>query len=184
MRVIAGEFRSRKLNTLAGDNTRPTQDKIKESMFSAIGNIVSEAKVLDLFAGSGSVGLESLSRGAKEVFFCDMSRDAIRIIESNIKMLKVETKCHVRKMSYELMLKQQKGDIFDFIFIDPPYENKIIEECLVFIEDNEMLSEYGVVIVETHKDDVFKEGYGCLYKWKEKKYGITRLTYYKKGITV
>lgn len=182
MRIVAGEFRSRKLNTLEGNNTRPTQDKIKEAMFSAIGNVVYDAKVLDLFAGCGNIGLEALSRGAKEAYFCDYNRSAIQIIHSNIKLLKVEDSCKVHLQSYEVMLQTYKDEQFNFIFIDPPYANKVIEECLLYIDTNGMLEEDGVLVVETHKEDNFGEQYGHLYKWKEKTYGITRLTYYKKEV--
>lgn len=180
MRIVAGEFRSRKLNTLEGNNTRPTQDKIKEAMFSAIGNVVYDANVLDLFAGCGNIGLESLSRGASKVVFCDHHKDAIQVIRSNIDVLKVSERCEINYCSYSLTLQHYQQEVFDFIFIDPPYANKVIEECLRYIAEHDMLSEHGVIVIESHKEDEFEERYNNLYKWKEKKYGITRLTYYIK----
>lgn len=180
MRIIAGEFRSRKLNTLPGNNTRPTLDKVKEAVFSSLGGSFVEGDVLDLFAGSGSVGLESLSRGMKEAYFCDMSRDAIKVIESNIKALKVEKRCHVYCMNYKSMLTKMKNHTFSLIYLDPPYALKVIEEILSFIDSNDMLDEYGSVVVESLKEDVYEERYGSLIKVKEKEYGITRITYFEK----
>ncbi len=180
MRIVGGTHRSRKLNTLDGNATRPTQDKIKEAMFSAMGPLDPEGVVLDLFAGSGNVGLEAISRGSKQVYLSDSSRDAIRIINSNVKLLKEEKRCIVMHKDYQTMLDTVAQLQFDFIFIDPPYANKIIEECLLYIEKHNMLADWGTIIVETSKNDIFLDSYLSLHKWKERTYGITRLTYFKK----
>lgn len=180
MRIIAGMHRSRKLNTLAGNNTRPTQDKIKEAMFSSLGGSFYEGKMLDLFAGSGSVGLESISRGIKEAYFCDSNKEAMKVISSNIALLKEEKKCHVMNCDYQSALSQCSRQKFSFIFIDPPYALKVIDECLEYIDTHDMLDAYGSVVVESEKTDSFAECYGKLVKYKEKTYGITRLTYYRK----
>lgn len=180
MRIVAGEFRSRKLNTLPGDNTRPTLDKVREAVFSSLGGYFHEGEMLDLFAGSGGVGLESLSRGIKKAYFCDNNRNAVKVIESNIKALKVENRSSVYCMNYKAMLDKMKNHSFSLIYLDPPYALKVIEEILTFIDENDMLDPYGTIVVETLKEDTFSDMYGSLVKTKEKVYGITRVTYYEK----
>jgi len=180
MRIIAGEFRSRKLNTLPGNNTRPTLDKVKEAVFSSLGGSFCEGEMLDLFAGSGGVGLESLSRGMEKAYFSDISRDAVKIIESNIKALKVEKRASVFCMNYKTMLAKMKGHKFTLIYLDPPYALKVIDEILNFIHENDMLDAYGTIVVESAKEDSYEERYGSLIKVKEKEYGITRITYFEK----
>lgn len=180
MRIVAGEYRSRKLNTLSGVNTRPTQDKIKEAIFSCLGTYFYEGKMLDLFAGSGSMGLEGLSRGLEKVYFCDHHKEAIKVIESNIDNLKVQEKCVICNMDYKVMLEKFKKEKFTLIFIDPPYDLKPYDECFQIIDKYDMLDEEGVIVVESAKEDIFKEQYGNLIKYKEKEYGITRITYYQK----
>ncbi len=182
MRVISGIFRSRKLHTLEGMNTRPTLDKVKGAMFSAIGNIVDGERMLDLFAGSGSVGLEAKSRGMHKIYFNDENKKACEIIKKNCELLKVCEDCVINCLDYEEMLTKHSDTTFDLIYIDPPYAKKVIATCLHYIDTHDMLSEYGVIVVETSKEDAFEEYYGKLYKWKEKTYGIVRLTYYRKGV--
>lgn len=182
MRIIAGKHRSRKLNTLEGMNTRPTQDKIKEAMFSSVGTYFHGGNMLDLFAGSGSVALESISRGIEKAYLCDHSQDAIKIIKSNIALLNEEEHCVIFEGNYIDALNQWKDITFDFIFIDPPYANKVIEDCLRYIDENHMLNEYGLIAVESSKEDIFLEHYGNLTKKKEKCYGITRITYFKEDL--
>ena len=180
MRIIAGEFRSRKLNTLAGDNTRPTLDKVREAIFSSLGGYFQGGEMLDLFAGSGSVGLESLSRGMDKAYFCDMNRQAIKVIESNIKALKVEKRTQVYCLNYKSMLSKMQNHTFGLVYLDPPYALKVIEEILCFLDEHNMIDTYGSVVVESAKEDVYNERYGTLVKVKEKEYGITRITYFEK----
>lgn len=180
MRIIAGTHRSRKLNSLAGTNTRPTQDKIKEAIFSSAGPYFDGGNMLDLFAGSGSVALESISRGIEKAYLCDQSKEAMQVIKSNIALLKAEANTYLYEGSYEDALCKWKNITFDLIFIDPPYALKVIEKCLCFIDQNNMLDEYGLLVVETNKEDIFLETYGKLRKKKEKCYGITRITYFEK----
>lgn len=182
MRIIAGKHRSRKLNTLEGMNTRPTQDKIKEAMFSSAGTYFDGGNMLDLFAGSGSVALESISRGIDKAYLCDQSKAAIKVIKSNIALLKEDEQCEIYEGNYSNALEKWKNIKFEFIFIDPPYALKVIEDCLRFIDENQMLDDYGLLVIETSKEDAFLESYGNLIKKKEKCYGITRITYFKKEL--
>lgn len=180
MRIIAGKHRSRKLNTLTGMNTRPTQDKIKEAFFASTGPYYIDGKMLDLFAGSGGVGLEALSRGINKSYLCDQSKDAMHVIQSNIALLKEEQNCELFLGDYKKALQKWQDEQFTLIFIDPPYALKVIEECLSWINDHDMLDAYGTIVVESSKEDSFDDHYGTLIKKKEKCYGITRITYFIK----
>lgn len=181
MRVIAGEYRSRILETLPGDNTRPTSDKVKGAIFSALGGSFYDGVMLDLFAGSGSMGIEALSRGCGRVVFCDQSKQAIAVIEKNIKNLKIE-KALVLHASYEHALRQleQNKEKFDLVFLDPPYALQVHEQIIATLLDHDVLQPGGKIVVETSADQVLFEGYKEIYKIKEKVYGKTRITYFQR----
>lgn len=179
MRIIAGTHGSRKLKTLEGNNTRPTSDKIKEAMFSSLGTYFDGGLMLDLFGGSGGVGLEARSRGIDKSYIADNNIAAIKIIEENVKSLKEEAHIEVIRGNYQQTLEKLKALKFDFIFIDPPYDLDVVEGILIFIAQADMLRVGGTIIVEGRKNKVYSNVYGTLEKVKEKKYGSTKLTYYK-----
>lgn len=180
MRIVAGEFRSRVIKAVEGDATRPTTDKVKEAIFSRIGPYFDGGIMLDLFGGSGNMGLEALSRGMDEVYFCDSSYKAISTIKQNVASLGVEARCHITKADYQGMLKRmaQAGTRFDLIYLDPPYRKQQIHNILNFIHEHNLLQEHGDIVCESLKEDVFEEEYGALHKVKDVTYGITRITYY------
>lgn len=149
MRIIGGEARGTKLSTLEGFETRPTLDRIKESLFNILQDKFYDAKVLDLFAGSGALGLETISRGAKEAILCDNSYNAIQIIKENANKTHLEKKVRILKNDYKKSLDILKGEKFDIIFLDPPYESEFDIIALNVIIENEMLSSEGVIILET-----------------------------------
>lgn len=180
MRIIAGVHGSRRLKTLDGDNTRPTQDKIKEAIFSKVGPYFDGGKALDLFGGSGAVGLECISRGMNEVVIADNNQKAIRVIKENINLLKENDKVKLERSDYKQVLEKYKNAKFDFIFIDPPYALKEHENIIKYIDKNDMLND-GYLVVETASEDDLLENIGNLIKDKEKKYGITKVHYYKRG---
>lgn len=181
MRIIAGEYRSRILKTCPGDKTRPTLDKIKEAIFSSVGTYFDGGKALDLFAGSGAIGLECLSRGMDECVFVDIQQVAMNVIKENIKSLKVEDKTEVWRLDYQRALHQcvQQNYKFDFIYLDPPYMKQQINSILRFIDENSLLNQGGIIICETLKEDEFDDLYKTFIKKKDTIYGITRITYYR-----
>lgn len=181
MRVIGGSLRSRKLKTLKGDKTRPTSDKVKGAIFSSLAFDTNYNVMLDLFAGSGAMGIEALSRNFKFVYFNDLNRDAVKIIKENLSNLNLNQVSKVTNLDYSQCLKVlSKTSQFDFIFIDPPYGmvdiGKIFEELYKY----DSVSESGIVAVEVSSQEVLKDKYYSLYKYKEKKYGSTKVYYYKK----
>lgn len=148
MRIIAGKYRHRPLTFISDEQTRPTKDRIREAIFSAINNEIAGKSVLDLFAGSGSMGLEALSRDAKFATFNDARLECIKVIESNIRQLEI-TNAEVSKGDYHNVLK--KGQGYDIIFIDPPYALESTSIITEIISEYKILNNGGMIVVETEK---------------------------------
>lgn len=149
MRIISGKARGTKLYTLDGMNTRPTLDRVKESIFNIIQNEIDGAKVLDLFAGSGAIGLEFLSRGAKEAVLCDKSKEAIEVIRKNINKIHMEEKTKVFNTDFETCLEKIKNQQFDIIYLDPPYATNYIVKSLKKIIEFGIITKDSTIIIET-----------------------------------
>lgn len=178
MRIIGGKFRSRILAEFPGEDVRPTSDRVKESLFNILSLKLYGARVLDLFSGSGALGLESISRGAKEVVFNDFSKDSIVILKKNVTALKltVGNEVKILNQDYTACLQTITGQ-FDIIFIDPPYRFDYGKVALEKISKNNLLSENGVVIYE--RDKAFEGEVEGLEKYDERKYGKTYLSFFK-----
>lgn len=157
LRIISGKARGTKLDTLEGLDTRPTLDRIKESLFNILQNKIYESKVLDLFAGSGALGLETLSRGANEAILCDNSYKAIKIIKNNIAKTHCEKQTKVINNDYKETLEMLKNEKFDIIFLDPPYESQFDIQALKIIIEKDMLSKEGIIVLETDNEKEKKE---------------------------
>ena len=151
MRVISGIARGTKLYTLNGIKTRPTLDRIKESLFNIITLKVKDSNVLDLFSGSGALAIEALSRGASYAVLCDFSKDAIEIINKNIEKTRLNKKSTIKKMDYKkcLQMLETSNSKFDIIFLDPPYDTDYIYKATKLILEYELLNENGIIIAET-----------------------------------
>lgn len=178
MKVITGSLRGRNLDTLGGDEiTRPTTQATKEALFSSIQFEIEDKKVLDLFAGSGQLGIEALSRGARSCTFVESNKSAYKIVESNIDRCRIADKATLVFSEAKSFL--MKKDNFDIAFLDPPYHKGLITDCLPML--TALMSEDGVIICETANDEeLLQEVNGWLIS-KQKKYGKTKLTYYRKG---
>lgn len=149
MRIISGKARGTKLYTLDGTATRPTLDRVKESLFNIIQNDIEDSTVLDLFSGSGAIGLECLSRGAKRAVLCDSSKDAIKIIKQNVQKTHFEEKVEVYNMEFTKLVERLQNQKFDIIYIDPPYATDFIKISLEKIIEYELVNENTKIIVET-----------------------------------
>ncbi len=184
MRVISGKARGKKLISLEGLNTRPTLDRVKEALFNIIQFNVENKNILDLFAGSGALGIEALSRGAKTATFCDNSYDAIKVIKSNIENTKNEDNSIVINKDYSLALnslsKQNKK--FDIIFLDPPYKTDFGIKSLETIIKLNMLAEDGTIILETDDEKREKEieNIKGIEVFDKRKYGKVMLIFIRK----
>ena len=156
MRVISGKAKGTKLNSLEGIATRPTLDRVKEALFNILQFDLQDAIVLDLFAGSGALGIEALIRNAKQVVFCDNSYKAIQIIEKNLKKTNLNKNAIVINKDYKTCLKDLKEQ-FDIIFLDPPYKSSFAIEALEQIVDLNLLSKEGIIVIETDEENIEKE---------------------------
>ena len=152
MRIISGVARGTKLYTLEGENTRPTLDRVKEPLFSIIQSEIKDSIVLDLFSGSGALGLEAVSRGAKKAILCDKSLQAIEIIKKNIIKTHFEDKTKVLCMDYKKCLDRLEEKI-NLVFIDPPYKLNIAVKAIEIILEKQLLAEDGLIILETDEEE-------------------------------
>lgn len=178
MRIITGAYRGRRLATPKDLSVRPTSDKVKEAIFSMISQDIDKSIVLDLFAGTGSLGLEALSRGAKHCYFVDSERESVRLIKSNISHCKAENESTVLIGDFKYAMSKIKEPI-DLAFLDPPYESKILDEALMKVGEKGFMAPRGLVITEHGPKKVMPETVGTLEKIKEKKYGHVHVTLYR-----
>lgn len=179
MRVIAGIHKSKPLNSLEGRNTRPTMDKVKEGIFNSLFDI--SGLGLDLFAGSGALGIEALSRGMERMIFVDQNFKAVQVIKSNLKKLEIEDQAEVYKNNAARALKAlSKRDIqFDLIFLDPPYEKGLIDEALADIAEFNLLKDSGIIVCEfNHKEEIQVAPFQTIRRYH---YGLTDTLLLEKG---
>lgn len=185
MRVISGKSRGKKLVSLEGDNTRPTLDRVKEALFNKIQFDIQDATVLDLFAGSGALGIEALSRGAKEVVFCDKVPEAINVIKQNVTNTNNLDKSIIINKEHNKVLEKlsNQNKKFDIVFLDPPYKTNLAIESLQKIIMSNLLTEDGIIIIET--DDINKEKEILKIEeveiFDKRKYGSVWLIFIRKG---
>lgn len=180
MRVIAGQLRGRKLESLDGRNIRPTSDRVKESLFNILGDCVIDSAFLDLFGGTGSIGIEAISRGAKLTVFVDDSIKSIEVLRSNLDRLDVNKNSEVYNTDYLTAISRLHKDqrYFDLIFIDPPYSLGMAQNSLEAINKNDILKPNGIIIVEHDEKDEMPQTVGRLNLHRQKKYGKTKLSFY------
>ena len=181
MRIITGEYRGRKLETPIGYDVRPTTDKVKEAIFNLLQNDIYGAVCVDLFAGTGSLGLEALSRGAEKCYFCDNARASLNLVKTNVKICKAEDKSIILAGDYTKTLNRIKDKV-DIFFLDPPYHDGLYENCLSLIEELDLLQDDGIIVAEHGKYDEMPEQIGNLVKVKERRYGKIIVSIYQYAV--
>ena len=154
LRVIAGTAKGRKFDTLSGLDTRPTLDRVRESVFGMLQFEIVGRAVLDLFAGSGGMGIEALSRGASSAVFCDQSPECAAIIKSNLKHLNLNGEVLCNDFEKCLSMLEASGKRFDFVFIDPPYASDFVDRATSFLEKSELLNNGACIVIEHPKDRI------------------------------
>ena len=173
MRIIAGTARSLPLKTIEGRDTRPTTDKIKETLFNVLQADIPDCYFLDLFAGSGQIGLEAISRGADYCVFVENSKKAVACIEDNIHFTKFTDKCKVMAMDVVSSINRLNGNRqFDIIFMDPPYDNDLEKDVLYQLSNSDIVSDDTIIIIEASLNTSFDylEDYGFeIFKFKKYK---------------
>lgn len=182
MRVIAGEFRRRILNTLDGMNTRPTTDRNKENIFNVIGPYFDGGMSLDMFGGSGSLTIESISRGIDYGIIIDKQPKAINIIKKNVEMLKIEDRVKVLRGDYLQTMQSlaDQGKKFDLILVDPPFKMLVIDEIVKFVDDNDMLTDDGIIMAEFFKENKFEAEFKTIECYRFIDYGTSHIKLYRK----
>ena len=177
MKIVSGTYGGRPLKTLEGKTTRPTSDKVRGAMFNMIGPYFDGGQVLDLYAGSGGLSIEAVSRGMEQAVLVEKDRRAQAIIASNIQMTKESHKFQLLKMEAHQALSQLQGT-FDLVFLDPPYAKEQIVADIEALAERGLLGEEVMVVCETDKAVDLPEEVACLGIWKEKIYGISKVTVY------
>lgn len=174
MRVISGKYKGKIIKGFNIDGTRPTMDRVKESLFASIQNYISDSVVLDLFAGSGALGIEAISNGSKKCYFVDNNKIAINTINENTKKI---DNCIILNKDYKEALKYFYDNkiTFDIILLDPPYKLNLLNEAIKLIEEYKLLNENGIMVCEYENYDIISN-YELI---KNKKYGSKYINIYK-----
>ncbi len=182
MRIIGGKARGTKLYTLEGDNTRPTLDRVKESLFNIIQKDIPESTFLDLFSGSGAIGLEAVSRGAKKAILCDNSKEAINIIKKNIDKTHLQEQVELYQLPFERLLNDKIREKIDIIYIDPPYKTDFVYNAIKIILSKNLIDQDSIVIIETDEEErIIKQMETLNIEIvNQRKYGRAHLIFVKK----
>ena len=181
MRIISGKARGTKLYTLEGLSTRPTLDRVKESVFNIIQSKITDSVVLDLFSGSGAIGLEFASRGAKKVILCDNSKDAIKIIKKNIEKTHLEEKVELYNTDFKEVLLTISEKI-DIVYLDPPYKTDYIKQAIEILLKSKYISENTLFIAETDEKEKILDSIKTfnIQIIDQRKYGRANIIFLKK----
>lgn len=181
MRVIGGAAKGRRLSTLQTLALRPTPDRVREALFNILGSCIEGAVVLDLFAGTGAIGLEALSRGAHAVVWVERHDAACRLIEKNLRLCALPQHASVRRTDVLQALPALKAAAqrFDLIFLDPPYQSSLIEDTLLQLGDGVLLTADGQVVAEHFFKRTLREYYGQLRRVRVARFGDVALSFYR-----
>lgn len=184
MRVIAGSVKGRSLKAPKGMQTRPTTDRVKEAIFSIIHPYIIDSVILDLFSGTGNLGIEALSRGAQKVYFVDNNKASIHIIKENIENTSFQQKSVILFSDAHRVIKKCSIENiqFDIIFMDPPYLKDMIIPMLNAIIEGDLLRRDGIIVIEHDHKDSLPDQVQNLFKMKEKKYGNTMIAIYSEEV--
>ena len=178
MRVISGTLKGKNIEGYNISGTRPTMDRVKESVFSTIQDSIKNSVVLDLFAGSGQLGIEAISNGSKLCYFIDNNKEATNTIKKNIELLNIKDKSIVLNYDYKKSLNYFKDNNikFNIIFVDPPYDYDVLDKVISKILEYNLLEKKGILVIEHTKE--IKGDYKDLYLYKAKKYGYKYIIVY------
>ncbi|QIB69369.1 16S rRNA (guanine(966)-N(2))-methyltransferase RsmD [Aminipila butyrica] len=177
MRIIAGDLKGRRLATPRDNKVRPTSDKVKEAIFNMISGCYEDEVVADIFAGTGNLGLEAISRGASHCYFGDKSKDSLALVRENVNTCRVEDQATIIWGDCHMVLKRipQKVQV---IFLDPPYQDGLMISCIEKIQELGLLAEDGCIVAEHSLEEKLPEAIGAFEKLKEKRYGKIAVSIY------
>jgi 16S rRNA (guanine966-N2)-methyltransferase len=183
MRIIAGRFRGRPLVSFKADHIRPTTDRVKESIFNKLQGWLDGSRVLDLYAGTGNLSCEAVSRGARSVDSVELSKKSISIIRENLKLLGIENDVRVHAEDVLKYLKRYEGEPYDIVFADPPFTEKLADATLEALAKSRAVGPETIVMIESSSHETVKEAYEGLERTDERDYGDKRVTYWRKAET-
>ncbi|MDP4159640.1 MAG: 16S rRNA (guanine(966)-N(2))-methyltransferase RsmD [Bacillota bacterium] len=181
MRIIAGEMRGRQLKAVEGMKTRPTSDKVKGAIFNVLGSKVLNSRVLDLFAGTGNLAIEALSRGSREAVIIEKSLSAYQVIRENLERIGVNHKTKLLLMDAFKYISKNPHEVFDLIFLDPPYRQELVSRSILTLKEYNYLPPTGVIIAETAKDEKLSEDIYPYEIRKTSEYGDTKVWYLQRA---
>ncbi len=180
MRVISGTAKGRKLISVSGMDTRPTTDRVKESIFNIIQFDIEGARVLDLFAGTGQMGIEALSRGAKSAVFVDVREECVKTIQKNLQATGFSEKTRVVKSDYRSFISEGLKGAFDLVFLDPPYKGALLNDAIRLSTGFDILYTHGIILCESGSKEELPDVSAPYEKGREYRYGNTKITLYTK----
>lgn len=181
MRIVAGRFKGRVLSSFKADHIRPTTDRVKETLFNKWMTQIADAKVLDLFAGTGNLGIESLSRGCVHVDFVEKNLKSIQILKKNIELLKIiNSEYKIYKQDVLSYLKSYQGEAYDLILADPPFTEKMAHDVMLALDLSSCFNENTLIAIESQKKERMDEAYSNLYRYDFKDYGDKVLSFFAK----
>lgn len=183
MRIIGGTHKRKTLAAVPGMTTRPTSDRLRESLFNILQNRIAGSHVLDLFAGTGALGLEALSRGARHCVFVDHQKQALSVIEKNIRACALESRCRILSWDISRNLNVLRSHIppFDLVFMDPPYGQGLINVALAHLVDTQCLAAHALLVCEHAAADVLADLPSDMVLSDQRRYGKTMLSFFTSG---
>lgn len=181
MRVIGGHARGRRLKVPKGQSLRPTAARVKEALFNILRRDLAGAKILELFAGTGNVSIEALSRGAAAALLVDVSAESAKVIRENLRRLDLADRSEIWTVPVLRAVKRlaRRGETFDLIFLDPPYEQDWVGSTLKAIAEGSLLRPTGIVVVEHSVREKVQDRYGLMIEYDQRKYGSTLLSFFR-----
>ncbi len=179
MRIVGGKYGGHVLVSFNADHIRPTTDRVKQILFDILQGQVEGVRVLDLFSGTGSLGLESLSRGAEFVTFVELNRKSIEILKRNIEKLRIESGFEIKSLDVFKFLKTYSGEPYDLILIDPPFTEVIADKVLAALCQSRVWSSNTVIAIESGKKEAIKLHYEKLTQYNQRDFGDKKLSFYR-----
>jgi 16S rRNA (guanine966-N2)-methyltransferase len=180
MRIISGKYKGHQLVSFQADHIRPTTDRVKESLFNKIQGEVVEARVLDLFSGTGNLGIEALSRGARAVTFVELSKKSIAILEKNLTKLKINEPYQIVQKDVLSFLRGYAGEPFDLIFIDPPFTEEMADDVMRAVASSKVFHEQTLIMIESGRREKIVDDYSPLARYDVREFGDKYLSFFQR----
>ena len=180
MRIISGKYKGQSLVSFQADHIRPTTDRVKESMFNIIQAAIPDAKVVDLFSGTGSLGIEALSRGAQSVVFVEKNKKSIAILEKNLEKLKVSEPFQIVNKEVLSYLKSYAGEAFDVVFADPPFTEQMAHDVILAVDTSKVMGESTLFLIESGRREKVLDDYPHLTRYDVREFGDKYLSFFRR----